>query len=114
MISISGFVVFAGCLNKNQGGDGARKLDAEGKSTGRLITVQLNVTSDDEVQAAVRYVKAKMPPGVLVNFFLSYFTLSHLENSYFDGCRDCGLLLTMPDFQLSAKWNGFQCLSTKL
>lgn len=59
-----GFIVFAGCLMKDKGCDGVRQLDAEGKGTGRLITVQLNVTSDDEVAAAARAVKAKLPPNV--------------------------------------------------
>jgi len=51
---------------KDKGCDGVRQLDAEGKGTGRLITVQLNVTSDDEVAAAARAVKAKLPPNVKV------------------------------------------------
>lgn len=64
-----GFIVFAGCLMKDQGGEGVRKLDAEGKATGRLITVQLNVTSDEQVQAAVQTVKSKLPTGVKVVAF---------------------------------------------
>jgi 3-hydroxybutyrate dehydrogenase len=69
----SGFIVFAGCLMKDKGGDGVRQLDAEGKATGRLITVQLNVTSDDEVAAAARAVKAKLPPNVKVSDEFSFF-----------------------------------------
>lgn len=62
----SGFVVFAGCLMKDQNGDGVKQLDAVGKATGRLITVQLNVTSDDQVAAAVETVKAKLPESIKV------------------------------------------------
>ena len=61
--------MFAGCLSKDQGGDGVRKLDAAGKSTGRLITVQLNVTSDEQIEAAVKTVKAKLPAGVKVRLY---------------------------------------------
>lgn len=63
----SGFVVFAGCLMKDQGGDGVKQLDAAGKATGRLITVQLNVTSDDQVKAAVETVKASLPTSIKVD-----------------------------------------------
>ncbi len=74
-VAPSGFVVFAGCLMKDQNGDGVKQLDAVGKATGRLITVQLNVTSDDQVAAAVETVKAKLPESIKVLrpvFFLCY------------------------------------------
>lgn len=59
-----GFIVFAGCLTKDQGSDGVRELDDEGAKSGRLFTVQLNVTSDDQIKAAAEDVKSKLPPGV--------------------------------------------------
>ena len=70
------FVVFAGCLLKDKNGDGVKELDAVGKATGRLITVQLNVTSDSEVSAAVETVKAKLPPSVKV--LRPFFQISYL------------------------------------
>lgn len=57
---------------KDQGGDGVRQLDADGGETGRLITVQLNVTSDDQIAAAVRTVKAKLPSNIKVILFIIY------------------------------------------
>ena len=71
-MSCKGFTVFAGCLMKDQGGDGVRQLDADGGETGRLITVQLNVTSDDQIAAAVRTVKAKLPSNIKVILFIIY------------------------------------------
>jgi len=59
-----GFFVFAGCLMKDKGGDGVKKLDAEGKSTGRLVTVQLDVTNDAQVKAAVQTVKDTLPSNI--------------------------------------------------
>jgi len=53
-------------LTKDKGSDGVRKLDSEGKSTGRLITVQLDVTSDEQVEAAVKTIKTKIPAGTNV------------------------------------------------
>lgn len=64
-----GFVVFAGCLTKDKGSDGVRQLDEEGASTGRLITVQLNVTSDEEIKAAAETIKAKLPSHIKVQVF---------------------------------------------
>ena len=51
---------------KDKGCDGVRQLDAEGASTGRLITVQLNVTSDDEIKAAAETIRAKLPSHIKV------------------------------------------------
>lgn len=73
-------------MTKDKGSDGVRKLDSEGKSTGRLITVQLDVTSDEQVEAAVRTVKTKIPPGTNVihsndevhtvfDFLIIYFSI---------------------------------------
>ena len=62
-----GFFVFAGCLMKDKGGDGVKKLDAEGKSTGRLVTVQLDVTNDAQVKAAVQTVKDTLPSNIKVS-----------------------------------------------
>ena len=53
-------------MTKDRGSDGVRKLDSEGKSTGRLITVQLDVTSDEQVEAAVKTIKTKIPAGTNV------------------------------------------------
>lgn len=53
-------------MTKDKGSDGVRKLDSEGKSTGRLITVQLDVTSDEQVEAAVKTIKTKIPAGTNV------------------------------------------------
>lgn len=58
--------MFAGCLTKDQGSDGVRELDAEGATTGRLFTVQLNVTSDDQIKAAAETVKDKLPSHIKV------------------------------------------------
>lgn len=65
--------MFAGCLLKDQNGDGVKTLDAVGKATGRLITVQLNVTSDEQVKAAVETVKSKLPTHIKVLLFRQYF-----------------------------------------
>lgn len=65
-----GFVVFAGCLMKDQGGDGVKQLNDEGQSTGRLFTVQMNVTSDEQVEEAVKTVRAQLPSNVKVILFL--------------------------------------------
>ncbi|XP_033101315.1 D-beta-hydroxybutyrate dehydrogenase, mitochondrial-like [Anneissia japonica] len=48
-----GFYVFAGCLKK--GGDGEQALVSE--CSNRLVTLQLDVTSDDQVKAALEVVK---------------------------------------------------------
>eukprot|EP00058_Branchiostoma_floridae_P007714 XP_002593202.1 hypothetical protein BRAFLDRAFT_72720 [Branchiostoma floridae] len=56
-----GFTVFAGCLLADSGGEGSKKLRAECSS--RLSTVQIDVTDDGQVQAAVRQVKDRLPTG---------------------------------------------------
>jgi len=58
---------------KDKGADTVKQLDDAGKNTGRLITVQMNVTSDAEVAAAVETVRAKLPPSIKVsrNFFFN-------------------------------------------
>lgn len=53
MILLQGFLVFAGCLKKSQS-EGVRELERLGRVTGRIATIQLNVTSDKEVQDAVQ------------------------------------------------------------
>ncbi|XP_019616127.1 PREDICTED: D-beta-hydroxybutyrate dehydrogenase, mitochondrial-like [Branchiostoma belcheri] len=54
-----GFTVFAGCLLADSGGEGAKKLRAECSS--RLSTVQIDVTDDGQVKAAVQQVKDNLP-----------------------------------------------------
>ncbi|XP_035665437.1 D-beta-hydroxybutyrate dehydrogenase, mitochondrial-like [Branchiostoma floridae] len=56
-----GFTVFAGCLLADSGGEGSTKLRAECSS--RLSTVQIDVTDDGQVQAAVLQVKDRLPAG---------------------------------------------------
>lgn len=55
---------------KDKGADSVKQLDDAGKDTGRLITVQMNVTSDDEVVAAVETVRANLPPSIKVRHLL--------------------------------------------
>lgn len=74
-----GFFVFAGCLMKNKGGDGARELEAEGRASGRLITVQLDVTSDEQVATAVQAVRANLPSSIKV-FNLVCFSHCGIRN----------------------------------
>lgn len=94
---------------KDQNGDGVKQLDAAGKATGRLITVQLNVTSDDQVKAAVETVKANLPTSIKVGTFLmSLFELAPLINVIV-WHRDCGLLSTTPDFLPLVKLSGLTC-----
>eukprot|EP00058_Branchiostoma_floridae_P027066 XP_002612557.1 3-hydroxybutyrate dehydrogenase [Branchiostoma floridae] len=56
-----GFTVFAGCLLKDRGGDGARDLAA--MASPRLHVVQMDVTSDDSVWKVRRYMDAHLPQG---------------------------------------------------
>ncbi|XP_019616836.1 PREDICTED: estradiol 17-beta-dehydrogenase 2-like [Branchiostoma belcheri] len=56
-----GFTVFAGCLLADSGGEGSKKLRAECSS--RLSTVQIDVTDDGQVKAAVQQVKDRLPTG---------------------------------------------------
>ncbi|XP_019643999.1 PREDICTED: D-beta-hydroxybutyrate dehydrogenase, mitochondrial-like [Branchiostoma belcheri] len=56
-----GFTVFAGCLLADSGGEGSKKLRAECSS--RLSTVQIDVTDDGQVKAAVQQVKDRLPKG---------------------------------------------------
>ncbi|KAI8511206.1 hypothetical protein Bbelb_103060 [Branchiostoma belcheri] len=58
-----GFTVFAGCLLADSGGEGSKKLRAECSS--RLSTVQIDVTDDGQVKAAVQQVKDRLPTGPL-------------------------------------------------
>ncbi|XP_066267260.1 D-beta-hydroxybutyrate dehydrogenase, mitochondrial-like isoform X1 [Branchiostoma lanceolatum] len=53
-----GFTVFAGCLLADSGGEGSKKLRAECSS--RLRTVQIDVTDDGQVRAAVQQVKDRL------------------------------------------------------
>ncbi|KAM4533655.1 D-beta-hydroxybutyrate dehydrogenase, mitochondrial [Odontesthes bonariensis] len=50
-----GFTVFAGCLLKDKGGDGAKEL--EELNSDRMRVIQLDVCSDEEVNKAVEYIK---------------------------------------------------------
>ena len=56
-----GFTVFSGCLfaEKQKGGE----LEKKGNATGRLHVVQLDVTSQQQVDAAVETIRSKLPPG---------------------------------------------------
>ncbi|XP_035665435.1 D-beta-hydroxybutyrate dehydrogenase, mitochondrial-like [Branchiostoma floridae] len=56
-----GFTVFAGCLLADSGGEGSKKLRTECSS--RLRTVQIDVTDDGQVQAAVQHVRDSLPTG---------------------------------------------------
>ncbi|XP_077996748.1 D-beta-hydroxybutyrate dehydrogenase, mitochondrial-like [Glandiceps talaboti] len=49
-----GFKVFAGCLLKERGGDGARSLEEENSE--QLHVLQLDVTNEEQIQNAVAYV----------------------------------------------------------
>ncbi|XP_051910381.1 D-beta-hydroxybutyrate dehydrogenase, mitochondrial [Hippocampus zosterae] len=50
-----GFTVFAGCLLKDKGGEGAKVL--EEFHSGRMKVVQLDVRSEDQVNGAARFVR---------------------------------------------------------
>jgi hypothetical protein len=50
-------VVFAGCLRSQEGG--AEQL----KEHKNLHVVQMDITSDEEVIAALQYVSSNLPPG---------------------------------------------------
>ncbi|XP_029384462.1 D-beta-hydroxybutyrate dehydrogenase, mitochondrial [Echeneis naucrates] len=50
-----GFTVFAGCLLKDKGGDGAKEL--EEFHSDRMKVVQLDVSSEEQVTQAVEYIK---------------------------------------------------------
>ncbi|KAM3860283.1 D-beta-hydroxybutyrate dehydrogenase, mitochondrial [Diretmus argenteus] len=50
-----GFTVFAGCLLKDKGGDGAKEL--EEFHSDRMKVVQLDVCSEEQVTQAVEYIK---------------------------------------------------------
>ncbi|CAG0902480.1 unnamed protein product [Darwinula stevensoni] len=53
-----GFVVFAGCLFKDRGGEGSEELSrVEG-----IHVLQLDVTNDDDLRKAQAYVKENLPP----------------------------------------------------
>ncbi|XP_061493637.1 D-beta-hydroxybutyrate dehydrogenase, mitochondrial-like [Rhineura floridana] len=56
-----GFTVFAGCLLKDQGGDGARELEQLGSE--RMWVLQLNVCSEEEVACALRFVVDSLSKG---------------------------------------------------
>nr|XP_046226851.1 D-beta-hydroxybutyrate dehydrogenase, mitochondrial [Scatophagus argus] len=50
-----GFTVFAGCLLKDKGGEGAKEL--EEFNSDRMKVVQLDVCSDEQVNQAVEYIR---------------------------------------------------------
>ncbi|XP_071341198.1 D-beta-hydroxybutyrate dehydrogenase, mitochondrial [Trachinotus anak] len=50
-----GFIVFAGCLLKDKGGEGAKEL--EEFHSDRMKVVQLDVCSEEQVNQAVEYIK---------------------------------------------------------
>lgn len=51
------FQVFAGCLHSN--GEGAHKLRSE-VANGQLHVIQLDVTSEEQIQKSLKYVKANL------------------------------------------------------
>nr|XP_005989440.1 PREDICTED: D-beta-hydroxybutyrate dehydrogenase, mitochondrial-like isoform X3 [Latimeria chalumnae] len=53
-----GFTVFAGCLLKDENGDGAREL--KNVNSDRMKVVQLNVCSEEEVAQAVEFVRKSL------------------------------------------------------
>uniref|UniRef100_UPI0037E94B4C D-beta-hydroxybutyrate dehydrogenase, mitochondrial n=1 Tax=Semicossyphus pulcher TaxID=241346 RepID=UPI0037E94B4C len=53
-----GFTVFAGCLLKDKGGDGAKEL--EEFHSDRMKVVQLDVTSEEQVNQAAEYIKENL------------------------------------------------------
>ncbi|CAG5896010.1 unnamed protein product [Menidia menidia] len=53
-----GFTVFAGCLLKDKGGDGAKEL--EELNSERMKVLQLDVCSDEQVNKAVEYISNNM------------------------------------------------------
>ncbi|KAB7495048.1 D-beta-hydroxybutyrate dehydrogenase, mitochondrial [Armadillidium nasatum] len=71
-----GFRVFAGCLFANKGGEGATKLKENGSK--KLHVIQLDVTSDEELQEARETIEKILPEnecfwGVVNNAGLSTF-----------------------------------------
>eukprot|EP00058_Branchiostoma_floridae_P027065 XP_002612556.1 3-hydroxybutyrate dehydrogenase [Branchiostoma floridae] len=54
-----GFTVFAGCVLKDKGGEGARELAAVGSP--RLHVLQMDVTSDDSLWKARQYMEENLP-----------------------------------------------------
>ncbi|XP_019579055.2 D-beta-hydroxybutyrate dehydrogenase, mitochondrial [Rhinolophus sinicus] len=53
-----GFLVFAGCLMKDQGNEGVKELDS--LKSDRLRTIQLNVCKSEEVEKAVEIVRSSL------------------------------------------------------
>jgi hypothetical protein len=53
--------VFAGFQDKDKGSKSARKLKEE--SSGRLHTLQLDVTSEKDISAAAAYIEQNLPHG---------------------------------------------------
>ncbi|XP_057593864.1 D-beta-hydroxybutyrate dehydrogenase, mitochondrial [Hippopotamus amphibius kiboko] len=53
-----GFLVFAGCLMKDKGGDGVKELDS--LKSDRLRTIQLNVCKSEEVDKAVEVIRSSL------------------------------------------------------
>ncbi|XP_043926581.1 D-beta-hydroxybutyrate dehydrogenase, mitochondrial-like [Protopterus annectens] len=53
-----GFTVFAGCLLKNQNGNGAKQLEA--MKSNRMKVLQLDVTSDEQVSQALQFVRKNL------------------------------------------------------
>nr|XP_005989439.1 PREDICTED: D-beta-hydroxybutyrate dehydrogenase, mitochondrial-like isoform X2 [Latimeria chalumnae] len=72
-----GFTVFAGCLLKDENGDGAREL--KNVNSDRMKVVQLNVCSEEEVAQAVEFVRKSLKDpekglwGVVNNAGISTF-----------------------------------------
>jgi len=78
-----GAVVFAGCLKSQEGG--AEQL----KNHKNIHVVQMDITSDDEVTAALDYVSGNLPPkglwGVVNN--AGWSTFGHVEWVPISVCR---------------------------
>ncbi|XP_066995637.2 D-beta-hydroxybutyrate dehydrogenase, mitochondrial [Anabrus simplex] len=74
-----GFVVFAGCLLLEKNGSGARNLQE--KKLKNLHVIQLDITSDEQVARAVKYITEHLPSeglwGVVNN--AGWTTVGHVE-----------------------------------
>ncbi|XP_072235186.1 D-beta-hydroxybutyrate dehydrogenase, mitochondrial isoform X2 [Leuresthes tenuis] len=77
-----GFTVFAGCLLKDKGGEGAKEL--EEFNSDRMKVIQLDVCSDEEVNKAVEYIKDNLEDsqrGRVVNLASMYGRMGNMLRS---------------------------------
>ena len=71
-----GFRVFAGCLKK--GGEGEQRLRAAAVH-GKLTTLQLDVTKENEIEKAVDFIRQETGDSKLETF-TSRSSLTHMKN----------------------------------